>query len=63
MKRRLLHVTRTDECLGKTPGYVRYSGYDTPEEEAEYLSTLGPVWCDGDPIPAEDLLPEARRRA
>ena len=51
-----------DKCLGKTPGYVRYSGYDTPEEEAEYLSTLGPVWCDGDPIPAEDLLPEARER-
>jgi hypothetical protein len=21
-----------DKCLGKTPGYVRYSGYDTPEE-------------------------------
>ena len=51
-----------DKCLGKTPGYVRYSGYDTPEEEAEYLSILGPVWCDGDPIPAEDLLPEARER-
>ena len=49
-----------DKCLGKTSGYVRYSGYDTPEEEAEYLSILGPVWCDGDPIPAEDLLPEAR---
>ena len=25
-----------DKCLGKTLGYVRYSGYDTPEEEAEY---------------------------
>jgi hypothetical protein len=41
------------ECLGKTPGFVRYSGYDTEEEEAEFL----PVWCDGDPIPAEDLAP------
>jgi hypothetical protein len=40
-------------CLGKTPGYARYSGYDTPEEEARYLPVLGPVWKDGDPIPPE----------
>jgi hypothetical protein len=45
------------ECLGKTPGYVRYSGYDTREEEDEFLPILGPIWCDGDPIPAEGLLP------
>ena len=42
-------------CLGKTPGYARYSGYDTPEEEAECLDTLGPIWMDGDPLPPEDL--------
>jgi hypothetical protein len=41
------------KCLGKTPGYVRYSGYDTPEEEAEFLPVLGPQWCDGDPLPPE----------
>jgi hypothetical protein len=57
MKRRLLRVTRTDECLGKTPGYVRYSGYDTPDEESELLPILGPMWRDGDPIPPQDLLP------
>jgi hypothetical protein len=28
--------------LGKTPGYARYSGYDTEEQEDEYLSLLGP---------------------
>jgi hypothetical protein len=44
-----------DRCLGKTPGYVRYSGYETPEAEAEYLPFLGPVWMVGDPIPDEDL--------
>jgi hypothetical protein len=42
--------------LGKTPGYARYSGYDTEEQEDEYLSLLGPVWCDGDPM----LEPEIR---
>jgi hypothetical protein len=49
-----MELKMDEKCLGKTPGYVRYSGYDTPEEEAEYLPTLGPVWCDGDPISAED---------
>jgi hypothetical protein len=50
--------------IGKTPGYVRYSGYDTEEEEDEFLEALGPLWCDGDPIPPEDLEEEkARRRA
>jgi hypothetical protein len=43
-----------DRCLGKTPGYVRYSGYDTPEEEAEYLDVLGPIWFCGDPIPYDE---------
>jgi hypothetical protein len=38
-------------CLGRTPGYVRYSGYDTAEEEARYLPMLGPVWKYGDPVP------------
>jgi hypothetical protein len=38
-------------CLGRTPGYVRYSGYDTAEEEARYLPVLGPVWKYGDPVP------------
>ena len=38
-------------CLGRTPGYVRYSGYDTAEQEARYLPVLGPVWKYGDPIP------------
>jgi hypothetical protein len=47
-------------CLGKTPGYVRYSGYDTPEEEAEYLPVLGPIWYDGDPIPTEDYIAAER---
>jgi hypothetical protein len=37
--------------LGRTPGYVRYSGYDTAEEEARYLPVLGPVWKYGDPVP------------
>ena len=41
--------------LGKTPDHSRYSGYDTQEEEDEYFAILGPVWCDGDPIPAEEL--------
>jgi hypothetical protein len=41
---------------GKTPGYARYGGYDTKEDEDEFLSVLGPVWCDGDPIDT-DLLP------
>ena len=41
-------------CLGKTPGFVRYSGYDTPEEEAEFLPTIGPMWFIGDPIPGVD---------
>jgi hypothetical protein len=50
----VLRVAKETECLGKTPGYARYSGYDTPEEEAEYLETLGPIWCDGDPIPPQD---------
>jgi hypothetical protein len=40
--------------VGKTPGYARYSGYDTEEQEDEYLSVLGPVWCDGDPMPVDD---------
>jgi len=39
---------------GKTPGYARYSGYDTEEQEDEYLDMLGPVWCDGDPMPLND---------
>jgi hypothetical protein len=43
-------------CLGKTPGFVRYSGYDTPEQEAEYLPTIGPILIFGDPIPGVDLL-------
>jgi hypothetical protein len=38
-------------CLGKTPGFVRYSGYDTPEQEAEYLPAVGPIWIIGDPSP------------
>jgi hypothetical protein len=38
-------------CLGRTPGYVRYSGYDTAEQEARYLPVLGPVWKYGDPVP------------
>ena len=38
-------------CLGRTPGYVRYSGYDTAKEEARYLPVLGPVWKYGDPVP------------
>jgi len=54
------------ERLGRTAEYARYSGYDTKEEEDEFLSLLGPVWCDGDPVPADDLLPdkhEVRARA
>jgi hypothetical protein len=39
------------ESLGKTPGYARYSGYDTKEQEDEYLDMLGPIWRDGDPAP------------
>ena len=39
--------------IGKTPGYARYSGYDTEQEEDEFLEELGPVWCDGDPIREE----------
>jgi hypothetical protein len=42
------------KCLGKTPGYVRYSGYDTPEEEEEFLPFLGPMWVVGDPIPEDE---------
>jgi hypothetical protein len=57
----VLRAARESECLGKTPGYARYSGYDSPEEEAEYLETLGPIWCDGDPIPPQDL--QALRKA
>lgn len=45
------------QCLGKTPGYVRYSGYGTPEEEAKYLPLLGPVRRFGDPIPPGSLPP------
>jgi hypothetical protein len=45
------------ECLGKTPGYVRYSGYGTPEEEAKYLPLLDPVRRFGDPIPRSALPP------
>ena len=41
--------------LGRTPGYARYSGYETEEQEDEFLSVLGPVWCDGDPMPTLDL--------
>jgi hypothetical protein len=48
-------------CLGRTPGYVRYSGYDTAEEEARYLPVLGPVWKYGDPVPRPDQQ-HARRR-
>jgi hypothetical protein len=44
--------------LGKTPGYARYSGYDTEEQEDEYLSLLGPVWCDGDPMPEPKIRDE-----
>jgi hypothetical protein len=43
------------ECQSETPGYARYSGYDTREEEDEFLSILGPVWCDGDPMPVSEL--------
>lgn len=50
------------KCLGRTPGYVRYSGYDTPEQEAECLPVLGPIWVVGDPIPPQDLLLEPRRK-
>ncbi len=50
------------KCLGKTPGYPRYSGYDTKEEEDEFLPTLGPVWCDGDPIPPQHLPVTSGRR-
>jgi hypothetical protein len=49
--------------LGRTPGYARYSGYDTEEDEDEFLSVLGPVWRDGDPIPAEDLEPRKERKS
>ena len=49
------------ESLGKTPGYARYSGYDTKEQEDEFLPVLGPVRFDGDPIPLEDLLPRTVR--
>jgi len=48
--------------IGKTPGYARYSGYDTEQEEDEFLEELGPVWCDGDPIREEDLVPRRGRR-
>ena len=49
-------------CLGRTPGYVRYSGYDTAEEEARYLPVLGPVWKYGDPVPPRaDRLEEKTR--
>jgi hypothetical protein len=41
------------ECLGKTPGYPRYSGYSTPEDEAKFLPILGPIWRFGDPLPAK----------
>jgi hypothetical protein len=47
---------REYRCLGKTPGFVRYSGYDTSEVEAECLPTLGPIWFPGDPIPGVDQL-------
>jgi hypothetical protein len=40
--------------LGKMPGYARYSGYDTREQEDEYLDMLGPIWCDGDPMPESE---------
>lgn len=46
-------IMKEIKCLGKTPGYARYSGYETPEEEARYLPVLGPVWKHGDPIPSE----------
>ena len=49
--------------IGKTPGYARYSGYDTEQEEDEFLEELGPVWCDGDPIREEDLVPRRGRDA
>jgi hypothetical protein len=58
-----LRASFPHECLGKTPGYVRYSGYYTPEEEAEYLPTLGPMWVCGDPIPPQDLLPPKKSRS
>jgi hypothetical protein len=44
--------------LGKTPGYARYSGYDTEEQEDEYLSLLGPVWCDGDAMSEPEIRDE-----
>jgi hypothetical protein len=43
----------------KTPGYARYSGYDTEQQEDEYLSVLGPVWCDGDPMPESEIRDDA----
>jgi hypothetical protein len=46
-----------EQCLGRTPGYVRYSGYATPEEETKYLPLLGPILRFGDPI--QGLLPPA----
>ena len=42
-------------CLGKTLGYPRYSGYDTQELEATFLSTLGPMWVFGDPLPPHPI--------
>ena len=44
-------LPRHPKALGKHPGYVRYSGYDTPEDEAKFLPYLGPVWHPGDPVP------------
>jgi len=40
-------------CLGKTPGYARYSGYDTLEMEAEFLPVLGPqLFADASSVQA-----------
>ena len=47
-------------CLGRTPGYVRYSGYDTAEQEGRYLPVLGPVWKYGDPVPPAADRPEEK---
>ena len=54
--------TPTDPCLGKTPGYVRYSAAMTRRMRRPNTSRPWVRWCHGDPIPAEDLLPEARER-
>jgi hypothetical protein len=38
-KRLIIRVSTEAECLGKTPGYVRYSGYDTPERRLGFCQS------------------------